>query len=129
MFTPEDCIGIKATDYLLDLGFDISVDSEYVGDEDLDSEILEDDGHPEHSAALEELCENIEMHICCTMDQHRLVINWHSAEILSVSDDFPAKIISTFKAFLDGGDSIVYISNEKLVEMQEKLDSKTDNQD
>jgi len=31
MFSPEDCIGIEAADYLLDLGFDISVDSEYVG--------------------------------------------------------------------------------------------------
>ena len=129
MFSPEDCIGIKATDYLLDLGFDISVKSEYVGDEDLDPEILEDDGHPEHSAALEELFENSEMNIYCTMGQHRLVVSWHSAEILSASNDFPTKIISTFKAFLKGGDSIIYISNKKLVEMQEKLDSKTDNQD
>ncbi|MDA0648119.1 MAG: hypothetical protein O3B00_03320 [archaeon] len=62
------------------------------------------------------------------MDQHRLVINWHSSEILSVSDEFPGKIISTFKAFLKGGDSIVYISNEKLVEIQEKLDSEVGNQ-
>ena len=40
MFSPEDCIGIEATDYLLDLGFDFSVDSEYVGHEELDFEVL-----------------------------------------------------------------------------------------
>jgi hypothetical protein len=129
MFSPEDCIGIEATDYLMDLGFDFSVDSEYVGDVELDLELLGDDANPEHSAALEELFENTEMHICCTMDQHHLKISWSSAEILSVSDNFPAKILSTLKAFLENGDSIVYISNEKLVKMQEKMDAEVVNQD
>lgn len=129
MFSPEDCIGIKATDYLLDLGFGISVDSEYVGDGELDLEALHDDGHPQHPAALEELFENSETQICCTMDQHRLVISWSNSEIRSVSDNFPPKILSTFKAFLENDDSIVYISNKKLVEMQEKIDAEVDSQD
>ena len=129
MFSPEDCIGIEATDYLLDLGFDFSVGSEYVGEEELDSEILEDDGHPQHPAALEKLFENTEIQICCSMDQHHLKISWSDAEILSVSDNFPAKILSTFKAFLENDDSIVYVSNEKLVEMQAKIDAEVDNQD
>ena len=63
------------------------------------------------------------------MDQHHLKISWSGAEILSVSDNFPAKILSTLKAFLENGDSIVYISNEKLVEMQEKIDAEVVNQD
>ncbi len=129
MFSPEDCIGIEATDYLLDLGFDFSVDSEYVGNEELDLEVLQDDGHPQHPAALEELFENSEIQICCTMDQHHLKISWSSAEILSVSDNFPPKILSTFKAFLGNDDSIVYVSNEKLAEMQEQIDAEVDNQD
>ena len=129
MFSPEDCIGIEATDYLLDLGFEFSVDSVYVGHEELDFEVLKDDGHPQHPAALEDLCENTELQICCTMDQHHLKISWSSAEILSASDNFPAKILSTLKAFLENGDSIVYISNEKLVEMQEQIDAEVVNQD
>lgn len=129
MFSPEDCIGIEATDYLLDLGFEISVDSEYVGNEELDLEALQDDVHPQHPAALEELFENSETQICCTMDQHRLVISWSNSEIRSVSDNFPAKILSTFKAFLENDNSIVYISNEKLVEMQEQIDAEVDSQD
>ena len=129
MFSPEDCIGIEATDYLLDLGFEFSVDSEYVGNEELDLEVLQDDGHPQHPAELEELFENTEMQICCTMDQHRLVISWSNSEIRSVSDNFPAKILSTFKAFLENDDSIVYVSNEKLVEMQEQIDAEVVNQD
>ena len=129
MFSPEDSIGIEATNYLLDLGFIFSVDSAYVGELRLDLRILKDDGHPEHAAVLDEFLENSETHIHCTMEQHRLEINWSNAEIISISADFPPKILSTFKAFLENDDSIVYISNEKLVEMQEKLDSKTDNQD
>ena len=38
MFSPEDCIGVEATDYLMDLGFEFSVDSVYVGYEELDLE-------------------------------------------------------------------------------------------
>ena len=129
MFSPEDCIGIEATDYLLDLGFEFSVDSVYVGYEELDLEVLKDDGHPQHPAALEDLCENTELQICCTIDQHRLVISWSNSEIRSVSDNFPAKILSTFKAFLGNDDSIVYVSNEKLAEMQEQVDAEVDNQD
>ena len=129
MFSPEDCTGVEATDYLMDLGFEFSVDSEYVGNKELDLEALQDDGHPQHPAALEELFENTEMQICCTMDQHHLKISWSGAEILSVSDNFTAKILSTLKAFIENGDSIVYISNEKLVKMQEKIDAEVDNQD
>ena len=79
--------------------------------------------------SLEEVFEDTEMQICCTMDQHRLVISWSNSEIRSVSDNFPAKILSTFKAFLENDDSIVYVSNEKLVEMQAKIDAEVVNQD
>ena len=128
MFSHEDCIGIEVTDYLLALGFEFYVDSVYVGHEELDLEVLQDDGHPQHPAALEELFENSEIQICCTMDQHHLKISWSSAEILSVSDNFPPKILATFKAFLGNDDSIVYVSNEKLAEMQEQIDAEVDNQ-
>ena len=123
MFPPEESIGIEATEYLLDLGFMCEPVSVYMGEKTLDQDILDDDGHPEHSTMLEELCENSETCIHFYLNEYHLEILWSNADIISVSDNFPLEIISTLNDFLDDSKSIVYISNEKLVEFQDEVDS------
>jgi len=63
MYDSEDSIGVEATDYLLDLGFDCGPSIEYVGDCIIDQKIMEDDSHPEHSEMLNEYIEN-SMNVC-----------------------------------------------------------------
>ena len=126
MFSPEDCIGIPATDYLLDLGFNCEHVSEYFGDEILDEEILSNDGHPGHSDTLAEMMEHSETCIRWYLDQHHITFHWSSAEILSVSDDFPKKIFSTIKDFLDEETNITYISDQQLLDIQQEIDDDDD---
>ena len=119
MYNPEDSIGVEATDYLLDLGFDCEPSVEYFGDCIINQNILEDDGHPEHSKMLNEYVEN--SHVCMqwVSGKHVLAIRWDSAEIISYSDDFPPEIISTLKEFLDPDKEIIYVSDQKLSEIEE----------
>ena len=126
MFSPEDCIGIPATDYLLDLGFICEHEEIYTGGENLDEEILSNDGHPNHSEMLEEYMENSQTCIRWYLDQHHITFLWSSAEISSISDDFPKEILSTIKDFLDEETNITYISDQQLSEIQEKIDDDDD---
>jgi hypothetical protein len=119
MYTSEDSIGVEATDYLLDLGFDCGPSIEYVGDCIIDQKILEDDSHPEHSEMLNEYIENSHECMQWYSGKHVLAIRWSDAEIISYSDDFPPEIISALKEFLDSSKEIIYISNQKLSEMEE----------
>jgi len=114
----EDSIGIAATDYLLDLGFDYGPSIEYVGDCVIDDKILADDNHPEHSKMLQEYVENTLECIQWISDEHVISICWSSAEIISYSDDFPAEILATLKEFIDADDKIIYVSNQTLSELE-----------
>jgi hypothetical protein len=117
MFDPEDCIGIHATDYLLDLGFIVEVLHEYVGDVVLDDKILQNDGHPEHDEMLTEYVENLETRLGWYSGDQELIISWSSGEILSHSKSLSTKIIDTVKSFIDDQNAI-YISDEKLLELE-----------
>lgn len=116
--TPEDSIGIDATDYLLDLGFDCGPSIEYFGDCIIDEKILADDSHPEHSEMLQEYIENSCDCIEWYSGKHVISISWSNAEIISYSDDFPPEILSTLKEFIDSQNKIIYISNQKLSEFE-----------
>lgn len=117
MFDPEDCIGIQATDYLLDLGFIVEVFNEYVGDVILDDKILQNDGHPEHDEMFTEYVENLETRLRWFSGDEELIISWSSGEILSHSKNLSTKIIDTVKSFIDDKNAI-YISDEKLLELE-----------
>ena len=117
MFGPEDCIGIQATDYLLDLGFIVEVFHEYVGDVVLDDKILANDGHPEHDEMLTKYVENLETRLGWYSGDKELIISWSSGEILSHSNNLSTKIIDTVKSFIDDKNAI-YISDEKLLELE-----------
>lgn len=117
MFSPEDCIGVQATDYLLDLGFIVEVFNEYVGDVVLDDKILGNDGHPEHDEMLTEYVENLETRLGWYSGDQELIISWSRGEILSHSKNLSTKIIDTVKSFIDDKNAI-YISDEKLLELE-----------
>jgi len=118
MYNSEDSIGVDATDYLLDLGFDCGPSIEYVGDCVIDDEILADDSHPKHSQMMEEYVENTLECIQWISNEYVISICWSSAEIISYSDGFPAEILTTLKEFIDSNDKIIYVSNEKLTELE-----------
>lgn len=117
---PEDSIGIDATDYLLDLGFDCASTMEYIGDCIIDEKIIADDSHPEHSEMLREYIENSDDCIEWYSGKHVISIRWSSGKIISYSDDFPPEILSTLKKFIDSKNKIIYISNQKLSEFEER---------
>ena len=117
MFNPEDCIGIKATDYLLDLGFEVEDYCEYVGAEIMDEAILADDGHPEHSKMLEEYSENLEVRLRWYREQEEIIISWSGGEIISYTTSISKELISVFKSLISDDDT-VYVSNEMIAEFE-----------
>ena len=60
MFEPEECIGIEATDYLIEQGFTAFAESVYEGPDDIitDGEINFDDTHPQHDELMEQFVEH-----------------------------------------------------------------------
>ncbi len=123
MFSPEDCIGIPATDFLLDLGFICEPDEIYTGEDNLDEEILSNDGHPAHSEMLEEYLENTQACIRWFLGQHHITFQYSNAEIVSISDGFPKDILSTIKDFLNDETDITYISDQQLLDIQREIDA------
>ena len=117
MFNPEDCIGIKATDYLLDLGFEVEDYCEYVGAEIMDEAILADDSHPEHSKMLEEYSENLEVRLRWYRKQEEIIISWSGGEIISYTTSISKELISVFKSLISD-DNTVYVSNEMIAELE-----------
>ena len=117
MFNPEDCIGIKATDYLLDLGFEVEDYCEYVGAEIMDEAILADDGHPENSKMLEEYSENLEVRLRWYRKQEEIIISWSGGEIISYTTSISKELISVFKSLISDDDT-VYVSNEMIAEFE-----------
>ena len=60
MFEPEECIGIEATDYLIEQGFTAFAESVYEGPDDIitDGVINFDDTHPQHDELMEQFVEH-----------------------------------------------------------------------
>ena len=121
MFNPEDCIGIPATDYLLDLGFDVEPISEYVGDEKIDDAILQDDSHPMHSEVLSEYCENLESRLRWNLGSNEIIISWSSGDILSYSNEISSETISFLKLLINNEDTI-YVSNEQISKLESNVE-------
>jgi len=119
MFNPEDCIGIKATDYLLDLGFEVEDYCEYVGDEIIDEAILADDSHPEHGEMFEEYSENLEVRLRWYRKQEEIIISWSGADIISHTTSLSKELISVFESLISDDDT-VYVSNEMLAKLENK---------
>ena len=119
MFNPEDCIGIKATDYLLDLGFEVEDYCEYVGDEIIDEAILADDGHPEHDAMCEEYSENLEVRNRWYREQEEIIISWSKGEIISHTTSISKELISVLESLISDDDT-VYVSNEMIAKLENK---------
>jgi hypothetical protein len=119
MFNPEDCIGIKATDYLLDLGFEVEDYCEYVGDEIIDEAILADDSHPEHGEMFEEYSEHLEVRLRWYRKQEEIIISWSGADIISHTTSLSKELISVFESLISDDDT-VYVSNEMLAKLENK---------
>lgn len=117
MFNPEDCIGVKATDYLLDLGFEVEDYCEYVGDEIIDEAILADDGHPEHETMLEEYSENLEVRNRWYREQEEIIISWSGGDIISYTTSIPKELVNDLESLISD-DQTLYVSNEMISELE-----------
>ena len=102
MFEPEECIGIEATDYLIEQGFTAFAESVYEGPDDIitDGEINFDDTHPQFSELMEQFVEHSVTVIVFTRDEASISIGWSSGEIRSISDNFPNDILEHLKKLL-----------------------------
>ena len=102
MFEPEDCIGIEATDYLIEQGFTAFAESEYEGPDDIitDGEINFDDTHPQHDELMEQFVEHSVTVIVFTNDEASISFGWSSGEIRSISENFPKNILEHLKKLL-----------------------------
>ena len=102
MFEPEECVGIEATDYLIEQGFIAFVESVYEGPNDIisDGNINFDDTHPQHDELMEQLVEHSVTVIAFTREQDSIRFGWSSGEIHSISDNFPKEILEHLKKLL-----------------------------
>ena len=102
MFEPEECIGIEATDYLIEQGFTAFVESVYEGPDDIitDGEINFDDTHPRQDELMEQFVEHSVTVIVFTRDEASIRFGWSSGEILSISENFPKDILKHLKKLL-----------------------------
>ena len=102
MFEPEECIGIEATDYLIEQGFTAFAESVYEGPDDIinDGEINFDDTHPQHDELMEQFVEYSVTVIVFTRDESSISFGWSSGEIRSISENFPKDILEHLKKLL-----------------------------
>ena len=102
MFEPEECIGIEATDYLIEQGFTAFAESVYEGPDDniTDGEINFDDTHPKHDELMEQFVEHSVTVIVFTRDEASIRFGWSSGEIRSISENFPKEILEHLKKLL-----------------------------
>jgi hypothetical protein len=122
MFDPVDCLGQDLFDYLTDLGFICEIVSEYLGYEEIDYSILEDDSHPDHDEVFEEWYEGCETCVRClktgdssykstsffTDGGMEIMISWGKGEIVNISA-VPSKIIYDVRRFLENYGEIRYV--------------------
>ena len=102
MFEPEECIGIEATDFLIEQGFTCFVESVYEGPDDIitDGEINFDDTHPQHDELMEQFVEHSVSVIVFTREEASISFGWSSGEIRSISENFPKNILEHLKKLL-----------------------------
>ena len=102
MFEPEECIGIEATDYLIEQGFTCFAESVYEGPDDIitDGEINFDDTHPKHDELMEQFVEHSVTVIVFTRDEASISFGWSSGKIRSISENFPHDILKHLKKLL-----------------------------
>ena len=102
MFEPEECIGIEATDYLIEQGFTAFAESVYEGPDDIitDGEINFDDTHPQHDELMEQFVEDSVTVIVFTREEVSISFGWSSGEIRSISENFPKDILEHVKKLL-----------------------------
>ena len=106
--TPEDCLGVDLVDYLLDLGFDCEIGEEYVGDEDIDLNILGDDGHPEHNETFEKWYDNLMTCVRMYNGEQEINFNWSTGEIHSHSN-LPDKVLKDVQDFIDNYGEVRFV--------------------
>ena len=87
MFEPEERIGIEATDYLIEQGFNVA-ESVYEGPDDIitDGEINFDDTHPQHDELMEQFVEH-SVTVIAFRGWHPSA-GWSSGEIRPISENF-----------------------------------------
>ena len=102
MFEPEECIGIEATDYLIEQGFTAYAESVYEGSDEIitDGELNFDDTHPQHDELIEQFVEDSVTVIVFTRDDVSISFGWSSGEIRSISENFPKDILKHLKKLL-----------------------------
>ena len=102
MFEPEECIGIEATDYLIEQGFTAFAESVYEGPDDIitDGEINFDDTHPHHDELMEQFVEHSVTVVVFTRDEISITFGWSSGEIRSISENFPKDILEQLMKLL-----------------------------
>ena len=102
MFEPEECIGIEATDYLMEQGFTAFAESVYEGPDDIitDGDINFDDTHPQFSELMEQFVEHSVTVIVFTRDEASINFGWSFGEIRSISENFPNDILEHVKKLL-----------------------------
>ena len=106
MFEPEDCIGIEATDYLIEQGFTCFAESVYEGPDDIitDGVINFDDTHPQHDELMEQFVEHSVTVIVFTRNEASINFGWSSGAIRSISENFPRDILGNVKKLLHAFD-------------------------
>ena len=102
MFEPEECIGIEATDYLIEQGFTAFVESVYEGPDDIitDGVMNFDDTDPQHDELMEQFVEHSITVIVFTRDEAFIRFGWSSGEIHSISENFSKDILEHLKKLL-----------------------------
>ena len=102
MFEPEECIGIEATDYLIEQGLTAYAESVYEGPDDIitDGVINFDDTHPQHDELMEQFVEHSVTVIVFTRDDASISFGWSTGEIRSISESFPNDTLVHLKELL-----------------------------
>ena len=102
MFEPEECIGIEATDYLIEQGFKAFAESVYEGPDGIitDEVINFDDTHPQHDELMEQFVEHSVTVIVFTRNEASISFGWSSGEIRSISENFQNDTLEHLKKLL-----------------------------
>ena len=120
VFDPVDCLGQDLLDYLTDLGFLCEIVSEYLGDEDIDWTILDDENHPDHEDTFEKYFEGSRLCVHMSKDNREITFNWSTGEIVSHSP-LPEKVLNDVNDFIDNYGQVRYVRIPEKSEMQDLL--------
>ena len=108
IMTPEDCLGVDLVDYLLDLGFDCEIVDQYMGGEDIDLDILGDDGHPEYNETFDKWWDGLTTCVEMYNGEQKISFNWSTAEIVHHSN-LPDKVLKDVQDFIDNYGEVRFV--------------------